>query len=277
MDSLNDINSVESKSHITKLLESIQPIPSSHHFSNLDIDLSNSIGQLDNSYLGGLVIEPRECDELNFVISNYFEEIQRPLVVITSRFNNAFMENKYIQKMLKKNLLKIVLIENKSIAASDYNKLLLSNSLWKILPFKKVLIFQTDSLICKHSDYTIDDFLKFDYIGSAWTRERPIGLTIDGGSGGFSLRNIELSLSVIKNFDPNSWPGGEDGYYAFYLELIGGKVGKFDDCVKFSTQEVFLEKSFGCHKIELLDNESRKRFYNYEKNIIKIMNHGLNR
>ena len=102
MDSLNDINSVESKSHITKLLESIQPIPSSHHFSNLDIDLSNSIGQLDNSYLGGLVIEPRACDELNFVISNYFEEIQRPLVVITSRFNNAFMENKYIQKMLKK-------------------------------------------------------------------------------------------------------------------------------------------------------------------------------
>ena len=174
--------------------------------------------------------------------------------------------------MLTKNLLKIVLIENKSIAASDYNKLLLSNALWKILPFKKVLIFQTDSLICKHSDYMIDDFLKFDYIGSAWTR--PIGLTIDGGSGG--LRNIELSLLAIKNFDTHSWPGGEDGYYAFYLELMGGKVGKFDDCVKFSTQEVFLEKSFGCHKIELLD-ESRKKFYNYEKNIIKIMNHGLNR
>ena len=103
MDSFNDINSIESQSHITKLLESIQPIPTSHHFSNLNIDLTNSIGQLDNSYLGGLIIEPRECDELNFVVSNYCEEICRPLVVITSKFNNRFLENIYTQKMLKKN------------------------------------------------------------------------------------------------------------------------------------------------------------------------------
>lgn len=277
MDSFNDINSIESQSHITKLLESIQPIPTSHHFSDLNIDLTNSIGQLDNSYLGGLIIEPRECDELNFVVSNYCEEICRPLVVITSKFNNGFLENIYTQKMIKKNLLKIIFIENQSISASDYNKLLLSQSLWKILPFKKVLIFQTDSLICKHSDYKIDNFITFDYIGSAWNRERPIGLTIDGGSGGFSLRNIELSLLAINKFDTNSWPGGEDGYYAFYLELMGGKVGKFNDCIKFSTQEFFLEKSFGCHKLELLNNASREKFYNYENNIINIMNHGLNR
>jgi len=277
LDSFNDINSIESQSHITKLLESIQPIPTSHHFSDLNIDLTNSIGQLDNSYLGGLIIEPRECDELNFVVSNYCEEICRPLVVITSKFNNGFLENIYTQKMIKKNLLKIIFIENQSISASDYNKLLLSQSLWKILPFKKVLIFQTDSLICKHSDYKIDNFITFDYIGSAWNRERPIGLTIDGGSGGFSLRNIELSLLAINKFDTNSWPGGEDGYYAFYLELMGGKVGKFNDCIKFSTQEFFLEKSFGCHKLELLNNASREKFYNYENNIINIMNHGLNR
>ena len=277
MDSYNDINSIESQSHITKLLESIQPIPTSHHFSDLDIDLTNSIGQLDNSYLGGLIIEPRECDELNFVVSNYCEEVCRPLVVITSKFNNRFLENKDTQKLIKKNFLKIIFIENQSISASDYNKLLLSQSLWKNLPFKKVLIFQTDSLICKNSDYKINNFISFDYIGSAWKRERPIGLTIDGGSGGFSLRNIELSLLAIKKFDTNSWPGGEDGYYAFCLELIGGKVGKFNDCIKFSTQEFFLEKSFGCHKLELLNDASREKFYNYENKIINIMNNGLKR
>ena len=134
---------------------------------------------------------------------------------------------------------------------------------------------QTDSLICKNSNYTINNFMHFDYIGPAWNRKRPIGLIIDGGSGGFTLRNTKLSIDVLCNYPTDNWPGGEDGFYAFYLDLMGAKVGKFDDCLKFCTQEFYFDRSFGCHKVELLDKESRENFFKYERNIIKIMNNGL--
>ena len=110
-------------------------------------------------------------------------------------------------------LIKIIFINATSITASDYNKILLSKPLWMGIPFEKLLIFQTDSLICSNSDYSIDEFMSFDYIGSAWERERPIGLTIDGGSGGFSLRDTKLSLEAISKFSSDIWPGGEDGFF----------------------------------------------------------------
>ena len=69
---------------------------------------------------------------------------------------------------------------------------------------------QTDSLICKNSNYTINNFMHFDYIGPAWNRKRPIGLIIDGGSGGFTLRNTKLSIDVLCNYPTDNWPGGED-------------------------------------------------------------------
>jgi len=171
-------------------------------------------------------------------------------------------------------LIKIIFINATSITASDYNKILLSKPLWMGIPFEKLLIFQTDSLICSNSDYSIDEFMSFDYIGSAWERERPIGLIIDGGSGGFSLRDTKLSLEAINKFTPDIWPGGEDGFFAFHMELINGSVAKFEDCLKFSTQEFFCAKSYGCHRVELLSQNERIAFREYEKNIVSILNNG---
>ena len=59
------------------------------------------------------------------------------------------------------------------------------------------------------------------------------------------------------------WPGGEDGYYGFHLELIGAKIGKSIDCAKFSTQSFFQYKSFGAHNISCLNKKDRDAFIKY--------------
>ncbi len=261
---------------LNDLLNSINPIPSSHHFSTIDIIFDESFGHVKSTDLGGLIIETRKCTELKFVIRNFFEELNRPLILITSELNYHLIKDNYFQEMMRLSLLKIIFIKYNSLSSSDYNKLLLSKRLWAQILFKKVLIFQTDSLICKNSDYSISDFLHFDCIGPAWDRNRPIGLVIDGGSGGFTLRDVKLSIDILSMFSVDNWPGGEDGFYAFYFDLIGAKVGRFEDCLKFCTQEFFAKKSYGCHKVELLKKESRINFYKYETNITKIMNNGVN-
>ena len=78
-----------------------------------------------------------------------------------------------------------------------------------------MLIFQTDSLICRDG---IDEFDQYDYIGAPWRTDdlwcvgKP-WLTGVGGNGGFSLRSREKTLACI---DAVGYVRGqcEDVYYA---------------------------------------------------------------
>ena len=128
---------------------------------------------------------------------------------------------------------------------------------------KKILVFQTDAILCANSDYQLSDFLGFDYIGSKWPRDRPVGMTIDGGNGGLSLRDWHKTVECLDRFSPKMWPGGEDGYFAFHMDLMGGRVGRGDECSRFSTQHEFLNRSFGGHKLTDLDSLSLEQFFQY--------------
>ena len=91
------------------------------------------------------------------------------------------------------------------------------------------LLFACLDIANRHCDCTqcvnsrINDYLKYDYIGSPWRANRNIGLWINGGNGGFSLRSLKYCRAVSRFYDV-SWPGGEDGYYAFFIEFLGGLV-----------------------------------------------------
>jgi len=66
---------------------------------------------------------------------------------------------------------------------------------------------------------------------------RPIGMIIDGGNGGLSLRDWGEPVKSLERFSTRFWPGGEDGYFAFHMGLIGGRIGHCNECAKFSTIE----------------------------------------
>ena len=54
-----------------------------------------------------------------------------------------------------------------------------------------------------------------------------------------TLRDKPITLECLRRFPPDPWPGGEDGYYAFHLDLMGARVGRGVECDRFSTQGRF--------------------------------------
>ena len=103
----------------------------------------------------------------------------------------------------------------------------------------------------------------FDYIGATWNPRRPVGLVVHGGNGGLSLRDWHASMECLRRFPPGLWPGGEDGYFAFHAEVIGGKVGRPHDCERFATHTRFARMSFGAHQIQSLSDADLARFLRY--------------
>lgn len=61
-------------------------------------------------------------------------------------------------------------------------------------PAEWLLVFQTDSIICANSRYTINDFLEYDWIGAPWHPS-----STWGGNGGLSLRRVSTMIDVLKN------------------------------------------------------------------------------
>jgi hypothetical protein len=149
-----------------------------------------------------------------------------------------------------------------TMGRDDYNGLLLCRAFWEALVSRgKILIFQTDAVLCPASPYGLKDFLDFDYIGSAWGRERKRGIVVDGGNGGLSLRDWTASVDCLDRFPPAKWwAGGEDSYFGFHIDLIGGRVAQPDEAARFGTQFWFLENSFGAHKPQGLSFPGRALF-----------------
>lgn len=212
----------------------------------------------------GVIIETREHPLLAQVVVDYVEKTQCKVQLFHGLSNLKFILSSAIYPLIQEGQVVLTEMGVEGLRASSYNALLLSPLFWEqLLTRNKVFIFQTDAMLCHNSNYQLEDFLNFDYIGSWWQRLRPIGIIIDGGNGGFSIRDWHKSTECLERFSPTVWPGGEDGYFAFHIELIGGKVAKRSQCSKFGTQEKFSHKSFGCHKISCLNNHDRHRFLKY--------------
>ncbi len=216
-------------------------------------------------YFFGLIVETRKVSSFHIVLKNFLEITDLKVLIICSDKNESFIRTSYVEDLIKsKKIFLWNMGDIEDLISCDYNKLLLSRELWSLLPdTKKIFIFQTDSFLCKKSQLKISDFKNFDYIGSPWDIDRPVGLKINGGSGGLSIRDIELSRKAIEFFDVLNWPGGEDGFFAFHIELLKGKVASLNEASKFSTQQHFYYKSYGCHKVSLLQKKYRENFYEY--------------
>lgn len=75
----------------------------------------------------------------------------------------------------------------------EYNRLLLSTDLWKSIKGEHLLIFQTDTVLCRASPHAVDDFLQYDYVGAPWASAPHLPC----GNGGLSLRTKSKALQVL--------------------------------------------------------------------------------
>lgn len=101
---------------------------------------------------------------------------------------------------------------------------------------------------------------------------REIGLRVQGGCGGFSFRNWQACVDTLHRFPAAGWPGGEDSYFAFHMDLVGCRVASADVSARFATQDVFRHRSFGAHQIRQLAPADHIRFLQYCPEVRNVLN-----
>lgn len=255
----------EHVAHVYRRLNTIVSAPDFASIMDLLPRRSRAGIDLDRPVVG-VIVETRRHPLLEFVVCNFRRTLKIPIQLFHGRDNVEFIKCGAISRLVDEGAVELVQLEADTITAKKYNALLMTKSFWNLVGSRnKILVFQTDAIACERSDYALSDFLSYDYIGAKWPRERPVGLSIDGGNGGLSLRDWRKSYACLERFSPESWRGGEDGYFAFHIDLIGGKVGRDMECAKFCTQYEFLYRSLGAHRISYLDQASRTAFLQYCK------------
>ena len=99
--------------------------------------------------------------------------------------------------------------DNYFSSVGGYNSLLMSHSFYKsFLKYKFLLIYQLDAFVFRNElEYWCNK--GYDYIGAPWfegwhNAKRSSGF-IGAGNGGFSLRNVHKSISIVKRVAILRW------------------------------------------------------------------------
>lgn len=226
-----------------------------------------------------VIVETRRHRDLPFVIAQVDRLLALRIQLYHGPENADLLAHPTLARLRAEGRLVATQLRDGRVAAPIYNGLFLCPEFWRTMIGRgKILVFQTDSLLCPRSPHRLGDFLEFDYIGGVWDRNRPIGLTIDGGSGGFSLRDWSKSVACLERFDPRDWQGGEDGYFGFHLPLVGGRVARMADCAAFCTQNIALfERSFAVHQPLSLPRREKLRLLAYCPQSWRLLSRRLSR
>lgn len=133
-----------------------------------------------------------------------------------------------------------------NLNASEYSQLLTTKSFWETkLAWGKTLIFQTDSVFCNATEEKIDNFMHLDYVGArAYDEWKGIA---DGGNGGFSLRNTQMSLDCSS--ERGAGVEAEDAFFIRCFRDRGGRLATKVEEERFATQNYFAARSLGAHQI----------------------------
>jgi hypothetical protein len=133
--------------------------------------------------------------------------------------------------------------------------------LWMDLaPYRHVLMFQADSVICAASGARADDFVQYDLIGAPIARQYGQGF-----NGGLSIRNRELVLDLVTRYSydndslapdaPTHMKFEDQWLYTRMLELParddgtpGANLPKEDVAHAFAVETVWQERPFGFHQ-----------------------------
>ncbi|KAM3066243.1 hypothetical protein ACMFMG_003244 [Clarireedia jacksonii] len=113
-----------------------------------------------------------------------------------------------------------------------------------LAPAEHLLVFQPDSIFCTKSIKTLNDFLKYDWIGAPWSATSKYG-----GNGGLSLRRVSSILRVLKKESRTAYHGElEDLWLSNRLaKLEGTTMANATVSKSFSVESQWDEAPLGFH------------------------------
>jgi len=147
-------------------------------------------------------------------------------------------------------------LEIDTITADDSSlEIMLTEDFWNKVVGETVLYFESDTMLCPNSEYKVEDFEHFDYIGGYWGNE--LGM-LDNDytrvmNGGLSIRKKSYMLDIIKNeLQPYLDRGGNPCEDYFVTDRIR-TIPKVRDVLTFSIDCGYMyplnnKAPFGLHK-----------------------------
>ncbi|KAL8672091.1 MAG: hypothetical protein Q9168_003451 [Polycauliona sp. 1 TL-2023] len=125
-----------------------------------------------------------------------------------------------------------------------------------LAPYKHLLFFQSDSILCANSPRMVEDFLQYDFIGA------PIDPKFGHGwNGGLSLRNRETILKVLERNEftgrPENGSKYEDQWFARKLAELpvgphyepGANLPSIPMAAEFAVETMWKKQPFGLHQV----------------------------
>lgn len=108
----------------------------------------------------------------------------------------------------------------------------------------RVLLFQSDSILCSRAEAAAEDFLEWDFLGA------PIAAAYGAGfNGGLSVRNPALFLNITREASfADSGHEFEDQF--FYAEAVrrGARLPSAGVAKTFSVETIYYETPLGYHQ-----------------------------
>ncbi|KAJ9139349.1 hypothetical protein NKR23_g7916 [Pleurostoma richardsiae] len=132
-----------------------------------------------------------------------------PVVLLTAQENWSLPDSRVFRRMLEEGRIRIKFLPQGTKFPNHHSVSAFLTQPWIWEQFQdanRVLLFQTDSILCTKSEHTVDDFLQYDLIGA------PIAMRHGHGyNGGLSLRNPKVMLEVSRRWGAKFLEEAQDG------------------------------------------------------------------
>jgi hypothetical protein len=218
-----------------------------------EILFNNHLKYMENRLINYTPTIPKKSDYVAMILElRNFEYMETILKTVIYYLNETKSKNKWglqifhgeknkkqIESITKnwKNI-QLVNLNINDITKLDYSNLLKTTDFWEKVNGKKILTFQTDSILLRSG---IDEFLEFDYVGAPWKKSK------DGyfvGNGGLSLRTKDRMIEITKEHN-NITEEWEDTFFVKHLK--GNGVADIETASRFSMEDVFYPNPLGIH------------------------------
>lgn len=200
-----------------------------------------------------VIVEPRQHPHLRYVLEN-FDKLM-PLhydVYIFHGHSARSFAQQAATHLEKRRLVHYLSLNKDSITADEYNMLLKMPHFWNAIEAENILIFQTDSVLCSQSPFSIEDFENFGYIGCAFDSHAGRGTHWHPhafwGVGGLSFRHKSAALECIRAIGSDSLLA-EDVFFSNCIDVgLGKRPHNASLLSDFCSEMTFLSRSFGTHQ-----------------------------
>jgi hypothetical protein len=216
-----------------------------------------------------IIVEPRKHPLLKKVIENFDKNMDSSWVLYV--FHGAAFGDyaKECTSKIKSRTVVLLPLDKDNMSSNDYNSLFKMKQFWDKIDAEDILVFQTDSIICDASLKTINNYIKYDYIGCSYDNEI-IGQNSNiwpshsefYGIGGLSFRKKSFMLKCIDDNPDVASDFAEDVFFSQCVATNSKRPPSATVLNEFCTQHVFKENSWGAHKTNI-DLQNKDEFYEY--------------